>query len=72
MLGIAESVLGIAKHFWEMLGVCWELLGVPGIGGHCYEVLGKLLRTDGRCWEVLGVWNCLQLLGVAWNCCGVL
>ena len=64
-----------ARSCWQLLGVgenCWEL---PGIGGNCYEVLGKLLRTAGRCWEFGIACSCWELLGIAggfWELLGML
>ena len=42
-----------------------ELVGI-------YEVLGKLLRTDGRCWEFGIACSCWELLGIAGGFCELL
>ena len=51
LLGIAESVLGIAQHFWEFAGSCWELVGIA-------RNLWELLGVAENCWEFLGVAGC--------------
>ena len=53
----------------RIAGSCQELVDVY------YEVLGKLLRTAGRCWEFGIACSCWELLGIAggfWELLGML
>ena len=36
------------------MGVGENCLELQGVGGNSYEVLGKVMRKDGRSWEELG------------------
>ena len=55
-----RKLLGVAGR---LLGGCWELVGVGGVGENCLEVLG----VAGNCWKVLGaVGSCWEFVGSYW------